>query len=190
MNGARALDLFADPREPARPLRDRHHPRRAPAGRDRCRHGEVHLGRDVPEAAVRRRLAREAAHDRSLDASQLMQLGWVKFRASAGELGPLPARRRLRRGRHRQPERGQPARRSRCSSASRRLSRRPIPSAPAASPAGCSSNRALGLGGLLRLAAARARAVGRGRRRRRAGSRTTSRRRPSTASTSGRSRSQ
>ena len=45
MNGQRALDLLADPRERARPGRDRHHPRRPPAGGDRRGHVEAHLAR-------------------------------------------------------------------------------------------------------------------------------------------------
>ena len=41
-----------------------------------------------------------------LTATQLVQLGWVKFRASSCRLGPLPPRRRPRRRRDGQPERG------------------------------------------------------------------------------------
>ena len=83
MNGERALDLLAHPREPARSGRDRRHARRAPAGRDRRGDREVH---------VRRRRSsslpfdggslREAADDRPVARRSWSQLGWVKFRAS------------------------------------------------------------------------------------------------------------
>ena len=57
-------DLLAHPREPARPVGDRRHARRAPAGRDGRDRREVHVDRDADRSAVRRQLAREAADDR------------------------------------------------------------------------------------------------------------------------------
>ena len=59
-------------------------------------------------AAVQGRLVRQAARRPTCRRRSSSQLGWVKFRASGVELGPLPARRRLRRRRHGRTERGQP----------------------------------------------------------------------------------
>src|SRR5581483_1663552 len=101
--------LLAHPREPPRPVGDRRHARRAPAGRHRLRHVEARIRVDLLQAAVLGQLVREAADDRPLDrAARRARLGEVPRLEL--ELRALPARRRPRRRRERQPERGQPRR--------------------------------------------------------------------------------
>ena len=102
-------DLLADPREPAQPRRERPHPRRAPASRRAGRDREAHLAMDASQAALRRRLADQAAHDRPLgERSDRARLGQVPRLVVA--LALLPARRRRDERRRRvgdHPVRGQ-----------------------------------------------------------------------------------
>ena len=141
-------DLLARPREPARPGRERPHPRRAAAG---CRRGDdrrARLLRDVPEAAVHRRRPRRAADDRPL-----------RGPAAPARLDAVPLERGIARctaasAASRSRSAASPcssaarrtASRSRCSPASRRRSRRRRGrrSAPAAgSAAACESRSCL-----------------------------------------------
>ncbi len=71
--------LLAHPREPARPVGQRHHARRAAAAGDAGDRRQARQRRDVPTHAVLGdELLRPLATD--LSANQLLQLGWVKFR--------------------------------------------------------------------------------------------------------------
>ena len=79
-----SADLLAHPREPARPGRERPHPRSAAAGGDRCGHVEVDLAAHARADAVRRQVAREAARDRPLHlAADSARLGEVPGREMA-----------------------------------------------------------------------------------------------------------
>src|SRR5262249_149047 len=105
---AAGADLLADPRQPARPGRNRLHAPGAPAGSHAGGDVEAHLRRDAREGAVRRRLVGEADHDRPpgprADRARLGPVPGV-----GGQGAPLPARRRPRAGRHRRAERGRRA---------------------------------------------------------------------------------
>ena len=126
-------DLLADPREPAEPGRERPHPRRAPAGGRAGGDGEADLGLDAPRPA--RSTASSLMKPLTTDLStwQLIELGWVKFRASGSHTlycrlgGDADDGRRLLGDR---PVRGQPRTCSRCGPASRRRSRRRRPTGP------------------------------------------------------------
>ena len=85
MNGQRALDLLARARKPARPRRERPHPRRAAAGGRRGDDRQARQPRHVPQAPVHRRRPRRAAHDRPLGRA-----------AAPARLGPVPRQRRPR----------------------------------------------------------------------------------------------
>ena len=126
-------DLLADPREPARPGRERHHARRAPAGGDgrRDREARVGSGRSSSCRSTGGSYVKPLTTDLEHERAHRARLGQVP--RVDGERGALPARRRPRRRRHAAARARTTRRRSRCSSASRRPSRRPIRSGPAAS---------------------------------------------------------
>ena len=86
MNGAAGADLLADPREPAQPGRERPHARRAAAGCRAGGRGEAGLGRHARSALPfdGNKLMKPLATD--LSTWQLIELGWVKFRASGSHV--------------------------------------------------------------------------------------------------------